>query len=488
MLSAPLISVERAVSRVGKQATLSVEQFEIASGQHWCVFGGNGAGKTLFMKLLTGQLVSGRSQVSYAIGFSPAQIEFVSFEEQQRLWALDARHDISEYSADTQDQGTTVAALVLGTAKPNAAYDAILESLQLTNLQDRGIRFLSSGQMRKAQIARALYRNPRLLVLDEPLESIDTDSQSHIVAALKQWMTPDSTSLLICRRAQDILPSVSHLLVMDKLRVLSQGGIGRVMAGAEFKQVVSYQPDISKGLPASLPSRLPALDADVALISLKKVSASYGHSPVIKDLSWTMRPHHHTLIEGPNGCGKSTLLSLINGENHKAYGQDVVLFGRRRGSGETVWDVKARFGLVSNELHIKYSKSWRVIDVVVSGFYDSVGLFDASGASEQAAANQWLSAFGLNGSLGRNYDELSFGQQRLVLLARAMVKYPRILILDEPCVGLDDYHRRFILGVVDVIAATGDTQIIFVSHQPEEYPSCINQRITFSLQGIVVSE
>jgi molybdate transport system ATP-binding protein len=485
----PLIRVERAVSRIGKQATLSVEQFELTVGQHWCVFGGNGAGKTLFMRLLTGQLVSGRSQVSYATGFSLAQIEFVSFEEQQRLCTLDARHDISEYSADVQDQGTTVASLILGNATPDDAYSAIIESLQLTKLQGRGIRYLSSGQIRKTQIARSLYRKPQLLILDEPLESIDSASQAHIISALTGWMTPHTTSLLICRRAQDILPNVSHMMIMDSLKILRQGDVQSVVGGDDFNDIVNQQALVPSTLPSSAASRrLPDLDRAVALIRLENVSAAYGQDRIISDLFWVMQSHHHTLIEGPNGCGKSTLLSLINGENHKAYGQEVYLFGRKRGSGETVWDIKARFGVVSNELHNKYVQSWRVIDVVVSGFYDSVGLFDDSGAAEQELAGQWLNTFGLKDSYAKFYDQLSFGQQRLVLLARAMVKHPRILILDEPCVGLDDYHRRLILGVVDMIAASGATQIIFVSHLREEYPSCINQRITFSTEGIVVDE
>ena len=169
-------------------------------------------------------------------------------------------------------------------------------------------------------------------------------------------------------------------------------------------------------------------------------------------------------IEGPNGCGKSTLLNLINGENHKAYGQDVSLFGARKGSGETFWELKAKFGVVSNELHNKYQKGWRLLDVVVSGFFDSVGLYDDSGAQQVDEAKRWLSLVGLESHEARYYHELSFGQQRLALLARAMVKGPRILILDEPCVGLDDFHRIHILQLLDEIAKVTTTQLIYVSH------------------------
>lgn len=166
-----------------------------------------------------------------------------------------------------------------------------------------------------------------------------------------------------------------------------------------------------------------------------------------------------------------------------AYGQKVRLFGKQRGSGETVWEIKSRFGLVSNELHNKYVKGWKALDVVVSGLYDSVGLYDDSVASDRAVAKAWLSCLGLADSAACYYHELSFGQQRLVFLARAMVKNPAVLILDEPCVGLDDYHRQLILGVLDLIASQTRTRLIYVSHVSEERPACINQRLEFVSVG-----
>lgn len=170
-----------------------------------------------------------------------------------------------------------------------------------------------------------------------------------------------------------------------------------------------------------------------------------------------------------------------------AYGQAVYLFGTRRGSGETVWDVKARFGVVSNEMHNRYVKGWRVLEVVISGFFDSVGLYDDSGASERGCALAWLEALNIDALATQYYDSISFGQQRLVLLARAMVKHPNVLILDEPCVGLDDSHRELILALVDLIAATTSTHILYVSHTQGEQPRCINQRIRFGSEGIVIS-
>ena len=170
-----------------------------------------------------------------------------------------------------------------------------------------------------------------------------------------------------------------------------------------------------------------------------------------------------------------------------AYGQEVYLFGKRRGSGETIWDVKSHFGVVSNEIHNRYVKGWRVLEVVISGFFDSVGLYDDSGASERDCAMAWLKALNIEALATEYYDSISFGQQRLVLLARAMLKHPNILVLDEPCVGLDDPHREIILAMADLIAASTNTHILYVSHTQGERPRRINQCIRFSNEGIEIS-
>ncbi|MEX0618869.1 MAG: ATP-binding cassette domain-containing protein [Pseudohongiellaceae bacterium] len=482
-----LVVVNDALCRIGASSALTIDNFRIEAAQHWCIAGSNGAGKSLLANLIRGELAAARNHVTYGQGFRPgSDIITVSFEQQQFFQEQDQRHDISEFTAEAMDVGTTVEQLVLG-ARPGALADkaacqSLLELLDITALAAKGIRYLSSGQIRKALIARALFAadpaRPKLLILDDPLESIDRQSRDTIIRALGQWMTGNNSTLLLTRRARDILPGITHLALMKELTLREHGSIDKVKGRKLWREFIA--PNMC------IPSALPPLPADrgVAasfpegpLIELVDVIASYGEDRVLTNINWTMKPGQHTLIEGPNGSGKSTLLSLIDGENHKAYGQNVTLFGRRRGSGETVWEIKSRFGVVSNELHNRYVKGWKVLEVVVSGFYDSVGLYDDSGVAEQQTAFAWLKALGIEKLKDRPYHTLSFGQQRLVLLARAMVKHPRILILDEPCVGLDDQFRHTILGTLDLIAATIETQIVYVSHTQGEEPACINQRL-----------
>lgn len=485
-----LIRVVNAHCRISTTKVLDIPKFALRTGQHWCVFGGNGAGKSLLSALVQGQLTLGAAHVQYHSDFSVSNdIVVVSFEEQQRLWALDNRHDISEFSDAAQDQGTSVRQLILGSCPADQRYADILRSLALDEFEDRGLRYLSSGQCRKVLLARALFQQPKLLILDEPLESVDKATQGLIKKTLKRWMGPDTCTLLLCRRARDILPGISHLALMDRLRIIHQGSIKEVQSHALFAQLKNRRSAIPQSLPvAEKTTPLQVLAPNVPLLELRQVSAGYHGQLVLENFSWTMRQGQHTLIEGPNGCGKSTLLSLIDGENHMAYGQDVILFGRKRGSGETVWDVKARFGVVSNEIHNRYIKGWRVLDVVVSGFFDSIGLYDDSGASQHHAAMEWLGTVGIESLSKEYYHSLSFGQQRLVLLARAMVKQPSILILDEACVGLDDEYRELILTLTDLISETGRTHIVFVSHIAGEVPACINQVLRFTPAGVEVSE
>lgn len=500
MSGGSLITIQDVFCRIAPQLTLGVDHLRIKPGEHWCVFGANGSGTSLLAALIAGRLIAGREGVRYATDFNPQHdlIE-VSFEEQQRFWEHDNRHDISDYDPSAVDTGTTVRALVCGTDESSVsqpALESLLVTLGIAHLAQRGIRYLSSGQMRRAMLARALFRNPRVLVLDNPLESIDKQSAHIIIEALQRWMSRDNVLLLLARRQGGIVPGLTHMALMQErandvngrwmreLVLARADSLPEVVRSAHFLALTEPVGVIAGELPPPCVGREPPpIDPDVPLIELAGVDAGYDGRLLLQNFHWQMWAGDHVLIEGPNGCGKSTLLALISGENHKAYGQPVSLFGRRRGSGESVWQVKSRFGVVSNDLHQRYIKGWRVLDVVVSGFFDSLGLYDESGSSEHNSARAWLRMMQLDTAERAWYHELSFGQQRLVLLARAMVKHPAILILDEPCTGLDDYYCRLLLALLDRIAAEGRTHIMFVSHTEGDVPSCINRYLRFDGQG-----
>ena len=197
-----------------------------------------------------------------------------------------------------------------------------------------------------------------------------------------------------------------------------------------------------------------------------------------------MNPGEHWQIVGPNGAGKSTLLSLITGDHPQGYSNDLTLFGRRRGSGETIWDIKKHIGYVSSSLHLDYRVSTTVRNVILSGYFDSIGIYQAVSDKQHKLAQQWLDILGRDSRVAdAPFHSLSWGQQRLALIVRALVKHPTLLILDEPLQGLDPLNRQLIRRFVDILIAEGETQLLFVSHHAEDAPSCITHRLEFIPDG-----
>ncbi|MGB1905887.1 MAG: ABC transporter ATP-binding protein, partial [Spongiibacter sp.] len=256
------------------------------------------------------------------------------------------------------------------------------------------------------------------------------------------------------------------------VQIMDAGRITARCTAAQARQRFAPQAHFSNTLPIA---DAPEWPADQALIELREVSVNFRGKQVLSNINWTLMPNQHCCISGPNGSGKSTLLGLLCGENDKAYGQHVVLFGQRRGSGESIWEVKSRFGLLNTAMQLSNLKRTKVIDVIASGLFDSVGLYQDYSEAQRQNLLDWLNALELLPLREQRFERLSFGQQRMVLLARAMVKSPRVLILDEPCIGLDEQQKARLLGAVDQIARQGQTRILFVSHRREEVPACINQ-------------
>jgi len=214
---------------------------------------------------------------------------------------------------------------------------------------------------------------------------------------------------------------------------------------------------------------------DTPLVELRDVTVSWSGRAVLDRLSWTVRRGEHWLVRGPNGSGKTTLLELVTGDNPQAYREDVSVFGRRRGSGQSVWELKSRIGIVSYRLHLEYRylDESPLEDVVVSGFRDSIGLYAEASDGERAAARAWLGLAGFAGRGRERFGRLSFGEQRALLVARAAVKSPELLVLDEPCHGLDGEQRRFALSVLDAVADRGESTMLHVTHDPDEVrPFC----------------
>jgi len=241
----------------------------------------------------------------------------------------------------------------------------------------------------------------------------------------------------------------------------------------------SFKPSFTIPVKENGPKRQDTAAQSEILVSMKNVTIKYEDTTVLDNVSWTMRSGENWVVLGPNGCGKTTLLNLITGDNPQAYANEIYLFGKRRGSGESIWDIKRRTGMISSELQIHYRKPITAFEVVVSGFFDSVGLYRDYTPEQRKTAEQWMEILGIADKSDRAFNQLSYGEQRMQLLARSMVKMPQILILDEPCQGLDRSNRQRILDAIEVIGRQGKTDIIYVTHYPREIPRCMTHLLQF---------
>ncbi len=450
----------------------------VAPGEHWACLGLNGAGKTSLARILTRQATHYSGALMRSPRLEEGGVAYVCFEQAKALCERDRKLDDSEFRADASDPGTPVQALILGGRAPDERFQHWTERLAMRHFLHRGLRFISTGEMRKALLVKAILSAPALLILDSPLDGLDRASQAEMHWIIDELLQSEVTVLLLCRQLEDVPAGITHILVLQAGKTLACAAREKILTDTAVHALMN-PPIADLGElppPAARPYDVPV---GKPLLELRDVTVRYGDLTVLRNVNWLFGPGHHCSIAGPNGCGKTTLLSLVTGDNHKAYGQDITLFGIRRGSGESVWDIKQKFGQLDTQLQLNFRRGMRVLEVVVSGFFDTVGLYDAWGDAQRGNAEQWLAALGLAAYSRESFDALSFGLQRMVLLARAMVKSPVILLLDEPTLGLDGHHRKLILRAIDHIAANCDTQIIFVSHSAGETPACINQHLSF---------
>jgi len=262
--------------------------------------------------------------------------------------------------------------------------------------------------------------------------------------------------------------------------VIFQGRREDVLIPSQMERLYVTEFATYLSLPTSEESSKSTADtASEILIAMNNVTVKYGRTTALDKVNWTMRTGQNWAILGPNGCGKTTLLNLITTDNLQAYANEIYLFGKRRGSGESIWDIKERIGMMSSEFQIRYRKPLSAFEVVLSGFFDSVGLFRTASPEQEQTADQWIAILGIADKSTKTFNQLSYGEQRMVLLARAMVKMPQLLILDEPYQGLDRTNRRRLLDAVDLIGHHRGTNILYVTHYADEIPASMTHMLQF---------
>ena len=475
------LQISQGIFRLSDTRTLNLNDLTLRAGESWAFVGANGSGKSSLARALSGELLPSRGTVSSSFT-RPTRL---SLEQLQKLVSDEwQRNNTDLLSPGEEDTGRTAADIIQDEVRDPVRCRQLAAKFGIESLLDRRFKYLSTGETRKTLLCQALMLQPDLLILDEPFDGLDVDSRANLASVLGELQQPEFTLVLVLNRFDDIPDFIQHVGVLAECHLSHTGARATILAEALVAQLAHSETLDGMTLPeADDADAIPQLAADAPLIVLRDGVVSYNDRAILHHLDWQVDRRQHWQIVGPNGAGKSTLLSLITGDHPQGYSNDLTLFGRRRGSGETIWDIKQHIGYVSSSLHLEYRVSSSVRNVIISGYFDSIGIYQAVSDRQQALAKRWLDLLGMASQADTPFHSLSWGQQRLVLIARALVKHPALLILDEPLQGLDPINRLLVRRFIDVLIGEGRTQLLFVSHHAEDAPHCITHRLSFVADG-----
>jgi len=526
----PFLSLTNATFRLGDRLVFKNTSWAFHRNEHWAIIGPNGSGKSLFGDGLRGKLPLVKGDLSYHFqpvpGFTPEEcIGHIGFEDRRQT--IHDRVVQSRWQSFEQDQALSVRnVLSYETVMEINPYEIsdlhrkekprferrrrrAVKLLGLQSLLDRKFMVLSNGETQKVLLARALCLPLRLLILDEPFTGLDANSRVHFQNILEKLISGPLRVILITTDSESLPRGITHIMRVENCTVVhcrrrrketrtSRGGVYErinaarlsqpqqrpsVKPGEEVQTLIDLRGFLQLGQPRSVHwavslRRIPRISqrqrlltsspTKKELVRIRNVTVRYGNITILQNINWTIRAGESWALLGPNGSGKTTLLSLILGDHPQAYSNDITVFGQRIGSGISVWDVKQKIGWVSPELHLHFQDAFTCLETVESGFHDTVGLYEDVTPTQRRRALRWLKRFGLAVIADSPLYELSAGLQRTVLLARALVKSPALLILDEPCQGLDPAHRELFLRTLDLLLRAGKETAIYVTHREEE--------------------
>lgn len=415
------------------------------------------------LTLLTGPNGSGKSTAARALEARVAGARLLSAESQQAFYEAELAADEANFR-----QGVDTSRSVRELLGEAGRHHPLFAAFRLEALWERHYRQLSTGEARKVLLLRTVLAAPTLLILDDPFEGLDRAARAELAYAIVA--VAERLPVLVVGtfgssgdRALPFAPEALREVVgFAERRVIFRG------SGTAFLARAADDSRRRTAPPVELGSWYEPLDPGVPLVQLAGGCVRYGDQIVFAELDFSVSAGQHTLIEGPNGSGKSTLLEMITGDHSQAYSNDLHLFGRRRGSGETVWDIKRNIGFVSARLHRDYRVGGSLEEVLLSGLYDSIGIYQKPEPSHRARARAWLDWLELDVAPSAAFRDLSFGQQRMVLIARAAIKVPPLVVMDEPTAGLDADNRLRVLDLVASLCTQRKSTVLMVTHRADE--------------------
>ncbi len=473
--------------RLGGVSVLSGIDFALREGVSWGILGPNGSGKSTLLGLLRGDVwphYDGGGRRVFHLGAGPEEspigvrvrIGLVSPELQQeyvrRDWALPVEAAVRSGFTDT------VWPPEAATEVQVARVEEVLSTLGVAHLAGRSMLELSSGEARKVLLARALVGRPRLLFLDEPCHGLDAPSRASFLALVSRVAREGTPLVLATHRHGELVPEITQVAVLHGGRILAQGPREAVLR----RHALPVAAAAGERPPSPAPRRAPGNAPGRTLVSIENADVRVEGKEVLHGLTWKVRAGESWAVVGPNGAGKSTLLRLVVGDEQAMPGGRVSRL--ELGERASVWEVKARVGIVSPELQARHRANLLAEDVVASGFTASIGLPEAPGEAERAAAARCMARLGVAHLAGRHVHAVSYGELRKLLLARALVRDPELLVLDEPCDGLDAPSREALLADVEGLCRAG-TQVLLVTHHREDLVPSIGHVLELAAGRVV---
>lgn len=496
MNSKSLISLAGGVISNPLRRLAAPATFCLREGESIAIVGPNGSGKSTLLEMIRGGFFLREGTLRFDLNDeSYRAIRVVKFDNAYST--SETQYYYQQRWQAFEREASPLAGELLGSAKDDQLFDL----LNIWPLLEKEIITLSSGELRRFSIARALLEHPQILILESPFIGLDPPTRqalSDLMSTLAQ--TLGISFIMTLTSADQIPPVVTHVYFMDSGRVS-----GKISAKT-VRNCGQNSPQLEVGCRPALPQLRETQRFD-KVVEMRNVNISYGERQIFKDLNWTVRSGEKWNVTGPNGSGKSTLLSLVNADNPRAYSLDITLFDHRRGTGESIWDIKRHIGFLSSEMHSSFITSEPVIDIIRSGLgHSGDGHYSAEamkgfatgvseGGDRLSVREQnlharrmpvtdddryllyWLELFGAEELANRSYNTLSSGEQRYVLLIRAFVKDPDLLILDEPFQGLDPEKRHRAGAVIEAFCQRSNKTLIFVTHYIEEIPGVVTHTL-----------
>lgn len=472
--------------------------FSIQKGEHWALTGASGAGKSAILQAIAGKLNITNGEIDYTFYTNycaehpglPTNYTFhnlialvepkhhfknlsntTEFYYQQRYNSMD-----SEDSLTVSDH-----LLSINTVKYQSFWtvEKVSTLLKLEPLLQKQIIKLSNGETKRLRLASALLKNPLLLLLDNPLAGLDVQTRTEFNLIIKEIIASGITVVLTSSPAE--VPST-----VTNVAVLENGTIKQTYTRSAYKVEDHHEEPVlnTTEIETLILNRPP--ENYQYIIQMQDVNIRYGENQVLQNVNWEVKPGERWALLGANGAGKSTLLSLINGDNPQAYANHIVLFDKRRGTGESIWDIKKKIGFVSPELYQYFPADNNCLQVIESGYYDTIGLFRPSSKTLADKVLQWMKVLEIEKYARVQLRNIPAAAQRLCLLARALVKNPPLLIFDEPCQGLDAHQQEHFKQVVDAICRISNVTLIYVTHYQHEIPNSVDRVLKLEKGKVVI--